>query len=400
MKIKIQIFFFLASLLMSQALMGQVEFIEVKNLEQMQAAQKKASDQMLMLYVDVYATWCGPCKLMDSQVYSDPFVAAYMNTHYVNVRMDGETDYGRIYVAEQRLEGYPTMFIFSDDGERISKIVGYTPPAELVSSLKSVNEGYGKMKILRARYNNGTIGEEDFADYITVVREMGNQEKAEQLTAEYVEKTMDQKGKLSDSDIRVLAFYTDLDDSWWARFSSNRERLKQVLKEDYVLAMEKIYNRSLVKAVQEERIDMISKMANELTPLVEDETSSWDLRSLPFIQFYYYTDKIDELVTYVDNRFETDRKDDHRWLFGAASQITNMDQQYRTPELLKKESDWFAACIQLEEHFDYYFYQGTVLFFLKESEKAKEAFLKAENLASTQEQKESVAQVLGYINNQ
>jgi len=292
------------------------------------------------------------------------------------------------------------MFIFSDDGGRISKIVGYTPPAELVSSLKSVNEGYGKMKILRARYNNGTIGEEDFADYITVVREMGNQEKAEQLTAEYVEKTMDQKGKLSDSDIRVLAFYTDLDDSWWARFSSNRERLKQVLKEDYVLAMEKIYNRSLVKAVQEERIDMISKMANELTPLVEDETSSWDLRSLPFIQFYYYTDKIDELVTYVDNRFETDRKDDHRWLFGAASQITNMDQQYRTPELLKKESDWFAACIQLEEHFDYYFYQGTVLFFLKESEKAKEAFLKAENLASTQEQKESVAQVLGYINNQ
>ena len=323
-----------------------------------------------------------------------------MNTHYVNVRLDGETDYGRIFVSEQQLEGYPTMFIFSDDGERISKIVGYRPATDLVSSLKSVNEGYGKMKILRARYNNGTIGEEEFADYITVVREMGNQEKAEELTSEYVEKTMDQKGRLSDSDIRVVAFYTDLDDAWWERFSEDRERLKQVLKEDYILAMEKIYNRSLVKAVEEERIDMISRMANELAPLVENEAGSWDLRSLPFIQFYYYTDRIDELVTYVDKRFETDRKGDHRWLFGAASQITSMDQQYRTPELLKKESDWFAACILLEEHFDYYFYQGTVLFFLKESEKAKDAFLRAEKLASTQEQRESVAQVLGYINNQ
>ena len=399
MKIKTRIFFFLLSL-MPLASMGQVEFIEVENLEQMKAAQKKASDQMLMLYVDVYATWCGPCKLMDSEVYSDPYVAAYMNTHYVNVRMDGETDYGRIFVSEQQLEGYPTMFIFSDDGERISKIVGYRPATDLVSSLKSVNEGYGKMKILRARYNNGTIGEEEFADYITVVREMGNQEKAEELTSEYVEKTMDQKGRLSDSDIRVVAFYTDLDDAWWERFSEDRERLKQVLKEDYILAMEKIYNRSLVKAVKEERIDMISRMANELAPLVENEAGSWDLRSLPFIQFYYYTDRIDELVTYVDKRFETDRKGDHRWLFGAASQITSMDQQYRTPELLKKESDWFAACILLEEHFDYYFYQGTVLFFLKESEKAKDAFLRAEKLASTQEQRESVAQVLGYINNQ
>ena len=399
MKFKTSIFLFLLNL-MPLALMGQVEFIEVENLEQMKAAQKKASDQMLMLYVDVYATWCGPCKLMDSEVYSDPYVAAYMNTHYVNVKMDGETDYGRIFVSEQQLEGYPTMFIFSDDGERISKIVGYTAPQDLVSSLKSVNGGYGKMKILRARYNNGTIGEEDFADYITVVREMGNQEKAEELTAEYVEKTMDQKRKLSDSDIRVLAFYTDLDDSWWDRFSADRGRLKQVLKEDYMLAMEKIYNKSLVKAVDEERIDMISKIANELTPFVEDETSSWDLRSLPFIQFYYYTDKIDELIAYIDKRFETDRKGDHRWLFGAASQITNMDQQYRTPELLKKESEWFSDCILLEEHFDYYFYQGTVLFFLKDTEKAKDAFLKAENMASTEEQRESVEQVLGYINNQ
>jgi len=399
MKFKTSIFLFLLNL-MPLALMGQVEFIEVENLEQMKAAQKKASDQMLMLFVDVYATWCGPCKMMDSEVYSDPYVAAYMNTHYVNVKMDGETDYGRIFVSEQQLEGYPTMFIFSDDGERISKIVGYTPPKDLVSSLKSVNGGYGKMKILRARYNNGTIGEEDFADYITVVREMGNQEKAEELTAEYVEKTMDQKRKLSDSDIRVLAFYTDLDDSWWDRFSADRERLKQVLKEDYMLAMEKIYNKSLVKAVDEERIDMISKIANELTPFVEDETSSWDLRSLPFIQFYYYSDKIDELIAYIDNRFQTDRKGDHRWLFGAASQITNMDQQYRTPELLKKESEWFSDCILLEEHFDYYFYQGTVLFFLKDTEKAKDAFLKAENLASTEEQRESVEQVLGYINNQ
>ena len=77
-----------------------------------------------------------------------------------------------------------------------------------------------------------------------------------------------------------------------------------------------------------------------------------------------------------------------------------MDQQYRTPELLKKESEWFSDCILLEEHFDYYFYQGTVLFFLKDTEKAKDAFLKAENMASTEEQRESVEQVLGYINNQ
>jgi len=379
---------------------AQVKFIEVETPAEMNAAQKMASDRMLMLFVDVYATWCGPCKMMDSEVYTDPTVADYMNAHYLSVRMDGESDFGRIYASEQQLEGYPSMFIFSDDGERVSKIVGFTPAEELIADLTSINEGFSKVKSYRAQYQNGTLEAEDFANYIIVVRDMGNQEEAEKLASEYVEKMMESKSKLSDNDIAVVAYYMDLDDAWWEVFSSDAERLRKVLGNDYMLAMEKIYNNTLVKAVEEERIDLISHMANELAPLAERETISWDLRSLPFIQYYYYTNKIDDLISYVDKRIATDRKDDPRWLFGAASQITDMDQQYQTELLLKKELEWYAACIELEEHFDYYFYQGMVRFFLRDQDNAKESFLKAESLASTQEQQEMIEQVLGYVNSQ
>jgi thioredoxin-related protein len=379
---------------------AQVEFIEVETLEQMQAAQKKASDGMLMLFVDVYATWCGPCKMMDSEVYTNPAVTDYMNTHYLSVRMDGESDFGRIYASEQALEGYPSMFIFSDDGERVSKIVGYTAAEELVTDLRSIREGYTKLRTYRSLYQNGKLEAEGFADYITVVRDMGNAEEAERLSSEYMEQLMEGRPKLSDDDIRVVAFYMDMDDTWWKEFSTDVDRLRRVLGDDYMLAMEKIYNNTLVKAIEEERIDLISLMSNELTPLVEIETISWDLRSLPFIQYYYYTNNIDELISYVDKRFATDRKDDHRWLYGAASQITDMDQQYQTEQLLKKELEWYATCIALEEHFDYYFYQGMVYFFLKERDPANGAFQKAESLASTQEEKAMVEQVLGYINGQ
>jgi thioredoxin-related protein len=379
---------------------AQVEFIEVETLEQMQAAQKKASDGMLMLFVDVYATWCGPCKMMDSEVYTDPAVTDYMNTHYLSVRMDGESDFGRIYASEQALEGYPSMFIFSDDGERVSKIVGYTAAEELVTDLRSIREGYTKLRTYRNLYQNGKLEDEGFADYITVVRDMGNAEEAERLSSEYMKQLMEGRPKLSDDDIRVVAFYMDMDDTWWKEFSTDVDRLRRVLGDDYMLAMEKIYNNTLVKAIEEERIGLISLMANELAPLVELETISWDLRSLPFIQYYYYTHNIDELISYVDKRFATDRKDDHRWLYGAASQITDMDQQYQTDQLLKKELEWYATCIALEEHFDYYFYQGMVYFFLKERDPANGAFQKAESLASTQEEKAMVEQVLGYINGQ
>ena len=389
---------YLVFLLLPSVLISQVKFIEVSTLEEMKAAQKQASDQMLMMFVDVYATWCGPCKMMDQQVYTDPAVAEFMNARFVNVRLDGECDYGRQYVAEQRLEGYPTMYIFSDNGDRVSKVVGFTPADELLASLSSTSEGYQKVKIFKAKYEQGTLESEAFAEYITVIREMGNLEEADKLADEYMEKVMDPK--LSDNDIGVVAFHMDLDDAWWSTFAADKDRLKRILGKDYVPAMEKIYNNSLIKAVEEERIDLISKMANELSPLVEGEIESWDLRSLPFIQFYYYSERMEELISYVDQRFENDRKDDHRWLYGAASQITDMDQQTQTELLLKKEAEWFAACIELEEHFDYFFYQGMVLFFLLDREEAKASFLKAESMASTSEQKQLIAQVLGFVNQQ
>lgn len=397
MRIKHKILYLLL-LIFPIGISGQVEFIEVETLADMNAAKKKASDQMLMMYVDVYATWCGPCKMMDNEVYTDPLVADYMNEHYLSVRMDGESDYGRLYASEQGLEGYPSMFIFSDEGEPVSKIVGYTPAEELVTSLTSINEGFSRVKTYRGLYQRGTLEADGFADYISVVRDMGNQEEADRLATEYIQKLLEEKTKLSDEDIRVVAFYMDLDDTWWKEFHADPARVRRVLGEDYMLAMEKIYNNTLVKAVDEDRIDLVSKMANELAPLVERETIAWDLRSLPFIQYYYYSGRADELISYVDQRFATDRKDDHRWLFGAASQITDMDQQYQTEQLLNKELEWYAECISLEEHFDYFFYLGMVQLFLQEKDQAKETFLKAESLASTEEQQQMVKQVLEFIN--
>ena len=383
--------------LVTVAASGQVRFVEVTNQEEMEAARKKASDQQLMLFVDVYATWCGPCKVMDREVYTDPAVAEYMNANFVSVRMDGETDYGRIYAEKQQLEGYPSMFIFSRDGDPVSRIIGFTPALELVPSLKSTVENYKVVRMYQTKYERGTLEDGEFEKYITVVREMGRQDEAEKLASEYIDRITD--SKLSDGDIRVVAFYMDLEDSWWPDFSSSTERLMRALGGDYMEAMEKIYNNSLVKAVDAGDIQLISRMSNELVPLVEQEaTSSWDLRTLPFIQYYYYTDQVDELINYVDRRMASDRKGDHRWLYGAASQITDMDQQYLTKELLDKGVEWFQSCIDMDQQFDYFFYHGMVLFFLQKKVEAKASFLSAESLASTEEQHTMIAQVLEFVN--
>jgi thiol:disulfide interchange protein len=103
----------------------------------MVAARQKASERKLPLFVDVYATWCGPCKMMDREVYPDPAVSAYMNKTFVNVRMDGETEYGSQFALEHGLQGYPSVFLFDAEGSHMSTLVGFMDAPELLEKLRS-----------------------------------------------------------------------------------------------------------------------------------------------------------------------------------------------------------------------------------------------------------------------
>ncbi|WP_332912621.1 thioredoxin family protein [Algoriphagus boritolerans] len=43
-----------------------------------------------MLLVDVYTDWCGWCKKMDKDTFTDPKVIAYINSNFYPVKMNAE----------------------------------------------------------------------------------------------------------------------------------------------------------------------------------------------------------------------------------------------------------------------------------------------------------------------
>ena len=43
------------------------------------------------IMIDVYTTWCGPCKMMSTQTFNNPEIAKYINENFYAVKFDAES---------------------------------------------------------------------------------------------------------------------------------------------------------------------------------------------------------------------------------------------------------------------------------------------------------------------
>lgn len=103
-----------------------------------------------LVLVHAYAVWCGWCRRLDADVYTDDAVQAYLSEHYEVTRLDTESpqeiDFfgGTVTMRELAsalgLSSTPTTVFFTADGQYINKAPGYWPPEKFVLLLRYVEE--------------------------------------------------------------------------------------------------------------------------------------------------------------------------------------------------------------------------------------------------------------------
>ncbi|NCD68760.1 thioredoxin fold domain-containing protein [Mucilaginibacter sp. R11] len=106
----------------------KINFIENSWTE----ALKQASLQHKYIFVDAYATWCGPCKMLKSTTFKDKDAAEFFNKNFVNVAIDMEKGQGPALASEWGMRAYPTLIIFDASGTPVLGTVGYIGAKDLV----------------------------------------------------------------------------------------------------------------------------------------------------------------------------------------------------------------------------------------------------------------------------
>jgi thioredoxin-related protein len=104
--------------------------------------------------VDVYTPWCGPCKMMDRNTFTNPEIINQIGKNFYAVKFNAEgpdpiSFLGKEYANPQfkpkkrgrnaphqlsgffSVRGYPTLVVLDENMKIIDKIVGYKTPEQL-----------------------------------------------------------------------------------------------------------------------------------------------------------------------------------------------------------------------------------------------------------------------------
>ena len=99
---------------------------------------KKAKAEKKLIFLDAYASWCGPCKMLQKNVFTQKTVGDYFNKKFINVKMDMEKGEGPALSRVYPLEAYPTLLFINGDGRVVKKAIGYLSADDLIGVGKSV----------------------------------------------------------------------------------------------------------------------------------------------------------------------------------------------------------------------------------------------------------------------
>jgi len=91
---------------------------------------EKAKKENKVIFLDAYATWCGPCKMMDSETYKDQAVADYYNANFINVKYDMEKGEGLLLAQRFSVESYPSLLFINPDGTVLHRGTGFRKAPE------------------------------------------------------------------------------------------------------------------------------------------------------------------------------------------------------------------------------------------------------------------------------
>ena len=115
----------------------------------------RADKEDKLIFMDAYAEWCGPCKKMAKDVFTQKEAGDFFNTKFINVKMDMEKGEGIGLSSDFGIMAYPTLLFIDAKGKVVHRAVGYHTTDLLLDLGEAALDPNRNISSINARYEEG-----------------------------------------------------------------------------------------------------------------------------------------------------------------------------------------------------------------------------------------------------
>ncbi|GGB24032.1 thioredoxin family protein [Puia dinghuensis] len=138
-----------------------------------QQIREKAIAENKYIFVDYYATWCRPCKMMDRNVYSNDSVGQILNSQFVSVKVQMDTtrydnDTVKAWYEDAhtlgtayKIKSLPSFLFFTPDGHIVHRGLGYLTVQEFIRLAMEARNPAKQYYTLLEKYRSGNMDPKD-----------------------------------------------------------------------------------------------------------------------------------------------------------------------------------------------------------------------------------------------
>src|SRR4029078_9147106 len=80
-------------------------------------AIEAAKKEKKIVMVDFSTSWCGFCKKLDAETFSNHKVKSFLKEKTIAIKVDGDKE--KALVAKYKVPGYPTLVFVDGDGKEV-----------------------------------------------------------------------------------------------------------------------------------------------------------------------------------------------------------------------------------------------------------------------------------------
>lgn len=309
----------------------------------------KAKKENKLLFIDAYAVWCGPCKLMEKNIFPLPAVRNYYDTHFINARIDMEKGEGLDIARKYEVRSFPSYLFLNGDGEVVMRNYGYMGEQDFIAIGTVANNP------LLAAANPKELFEKGESDPTFLLNMMRQNSKSDYALAKKVSERYfanKRNTEFTRDDIGMLLYFLKSPSD--ANYQIFKERKAEIIKE----MSEDIYNQFdvniKISQVMEQSLDQNTGLIKDdyffknATPLVGQKDAALALNRMKVV--YYpsvgnFAEYEKAALAYYKNSEEFDTQELFKaaWLF--SEHIANKQS-------LKKAEEWAEKVVMKEENAD------------------------------------------------